>query len=257
LLVIETRREAWIQFTIDGEADAGRLYEPGYTRRIEGARDVMLRVGDAGAVSVSVNGQEAELLGRDGQIVTRRFTVGETPPASGNDGTAASAPALGDTSSFLTTLQQAVPKVSATDLPPSLMVLPVTSGRAVGDGSSSAPPRMDATQLAIVSAGQQWLDAYYRRDSGGMAALAARDPNVADERQLNERLPEGLQDVQRVFEGVQLELFGDGALFTARMTERANIGGEPLTQTSVVSQMWVRQGGQWRLTGVRLLGQSR
>jgi hypothetical protein len=116
---------------------------------------------------------------------------------------------------------------------------------------------MDATQLAIISAGQLWLDAYYRRDSEGMAAVAARDPNVADERQLNERLPEGLQNVQRVFEGVQLELFGDGALFTARMTERADIGGEPLAQASVVSQMWVRQGGQWRLTGVRLLGQSR
>lgn len=78
-LLVEARREAWIQSTIDGKTDAGRLYPAGETRRIEGARSVLLRVGDAGAVTVSVNGKEAEILGQDGRIVTRQYTVDDAP----------------------------------------------------------------------------------------------------------------------------------------------------------------------------------
>lgn len=78
-LLVEAHREAWIESTIDGKADAGRLYPAGETRRIEGARNVLLRVGDAGAVTVSVNGKEAEILGQDGRIVIRQYTVDDAP----------------------------------------------------------------------------------------------------------------------------------------------------------------------------------
>ena len=86
-LIIEARREAWIQSTIDGQTDAGRLYQAGDTRRIEGARSILLRVGDAGAVAVSVNGKEAEILGQDSRIVTRRYTADDAPvPPANSDG---------------------------------------------------------------------------------------------------------------------------------------------------------------------------
>ena len=86
-ILVEARREAWIQSTIDGKADAGRLYPAGTTRKIEGARSVLLRVGDAGAVYVSVNGEEARILGQDGRTVTRRYTVDAEPvPPAGPRG---------------------------------------------------------------------------------------------------------------------------------------------------------------------------
>ncbi|MEQ1897778.1 MAG: DUF4115 domain-containing protein [Vicinamibacterales bacterium] len=79
VIIVEARREAWIQSTIDGKADAGRLYPAGETRRIDGARSIRLRVGDAGAVTVSVNGKNAEILGQDGRIVTRRYGADDEP----------------------------------------------------------------------------------------------------------------------------------------------------------------------------------
>ena len=39
--------------------------------------DGILRVGDAGAVRVIVNGRDRGSIGRDGQVQTVRFAVGE------------------------------------------------------------------------------------------------------------------------------------------------------------------------------------
>ncbi len=78
-IVVEARRPAWIRTTIDGVPDTGRTFAAGTTFEVTG-RSIALRVGDAGAVAVSLNGQPAQLLGRDGQVVTRAY--GEAPPAA-------------------------------------------------------------------------------------------------------------------------------------------------------------------------------
>ena len=74
-LLVEARRSSWLRTTIDGESDSGRTLDEGETFRITAQRSVSLRVGDAGAVFVSVNNGEAVPLGRAGQVVTRQFVV--------------------------------------------------------------------------------------------------------------------------------------------------------------------------------------
>jgi hypothetical protein len=79
----------------------------GETVRLNAKKSVSLRVGDAGAVFVSVNNGQAAPLGSDGQVVTRQFVVesterqaaaapAQTPPPSATNLQTASAqkPAL-------------------------------------------------------------------------------------------------------------------------------------------------------------------
>jgi hypothetical protein len=44
---------------------------------LKAAKTIVIRTGDAGAVRLSIAGQDQGILGRDGEVVTRTFTVGE------------------------------------------------------------------------------------------------------------------------------------------------------------------------------------
>jgi len=46
---------------------------------------------------------------------------------------------------------------------------------------------------------------------------------------------------------------GESAVFSARMTEQGNTAGESMPYRSWVSEIWIREAGQWKLMGVRLL----
>lgn len=74
-LDIEARRSVWIRCSIDGGAATARTFKAGETSRMRGARSISILVGDAGAVAVSFNGGQRTVLGRDGQVLTRQFTV--------------------------------------------------------------------------------------------------------------------------------------------------------------------------------------
>ena len=77
-LLVEARRSSWLRTTVDGESDSGRMLAQGETVRLNAKQSVLLRVGDAGAVFVSVNNGKAAALGRDGQVVTRQFVAEST-----------------------------------------------------------------------------------------------------------------------------------------------------------------------------------
>ena len=77
-LLVEARRSSWLRTTVDGESDSGRMLAQGETVRLNAKKSVSLRVGDAGAVFVSVNNGQAAPLGSDGQVVTRQFVVEST-----------------------------------------------------------------------------------------------------------------------------------------------------------------------------------
>jgi hypothetical protein len=80
-----------------------------------------------------------------------------------------------------------------------------------------------------------------------MDPLGAPSLVINDERKPDQRFPFGLE-VTRAFEDEQLQLSGDTATFTARMTERAATGAI----TSRVSQTWVRRSGSWQLQEARI-----
>ena len=72
--VLQADEECWIEAVVDGRRAIYRLMQPGERATIESDDEIVLRVGDPGAVTYSVNGRPGEPLGRAGTPVTVRFT---------------------------------------------------------------------------------------------------------------------------------------------------------------------------------------
>jgi cytoskeletal protein RodZ len=66
----------WVEAVVDGRRVVYRLMQPGEREALDGTRDIVLRIGDPGAVTYAVNGQTGEPLGKSGTPVTVRFTSG-------------------------------------------------------------------------------------------------------------------------------------------------------------------------------------
>jgi DivIVA domain-containing protein len=71
---IKPLRTCWVRVIVDGRTDAREL-QAGEDITLNARRSVVLRAGDAGALSVEVNGRVLPPLGLDGQVVERRFTA--------------------------------------------------------------------------------------------------------------------------------------------------------------------------------------
>ena len=65
-------RECWVRVTVDGRSDE-RTLQPGEDIMLRGQQHVVLRVGDAGALAVELNGKPLPPLGADGQVVNKRI----------------------------------------------------------------------------------------------------------------------------------------------------------------------------------------
>src|SRR5262245_16825262 len=74
-LVVELHAngEVWIEADADGERKAYQLLEQGEELRVEGQKEIRLRVGDGGAVSFTINGKPGRRLGGTGEV--RQFVV--------------------------------------------------------------------------------------------------------------------------------------------------------------------------------------
>lgn len=65
---------SWLSVLTDGEVAFNQLGDPGFSRVFEADGDVSVSAGNAGSVSVRVNGQDAGVLGEPGEVLTRNFT---------------------------------------------------------------------------------------------------------------------------------------------------------------------------------------
>ena len=70
-------RPVWVRATVDGAVVVNRRVGAGDTVALEAAEAVSVRVGDAGAVRLVVNGRDRGPAGRDGQVRTVRFGAAE------------------------------------------------------------------------------------------------------------------------------------------------------------------------------------
>ena len=68
-------RPAWLLVRSDGVLAFEETAAPGFARTFEADRQLSITSGDAGAVAVEVNGQEAGAMGGVGEVVTRSFTL--------------------------------------------------------------------------------------------------------------------------------------------------------------------------------------
>ena len=238
-LTVDVRRPAWIRTTVDGRADSGRLFAAGEKRTLTAREAIVMRAGDAGAVFVSVNGGQARALGLDGHVVSRRFGNPAVPPQP--------RPAV----------LQAAADSDSTPSAPAREVEPAagdvgTTGRAE-TVASARPVPVPVAEREILRATQQWFEAYFAGNAQAMRNIATPDFAMVDERGEGQRLPAATNAVDRGLQQVRIEVAGDAAVISARLTERANVNGQVREYVSLVSGVWVRADGMWRLMGVRFM----
>ncbi len=73
LLQIDSRREVWLSIIADGEAEWEGFLQPQQTRRVRANEAIQMHVGDAGGVTLSLNGNPLPPAGNDGEV--KRFTI--------------------------------------------------------------------------------------------------------------------------------------------------------------------------------------
>ena len=74
MIVLTVQRPVWVRATTDGHREIYRILTPGPPVRLTAAQDITIRVGDAGALTWRVNGRDAGLMGRAGQVRDLRVT---------------------------------------------------------------------------------------------------------------------------------------------------------------------------------------
>jgi cytoskeleton protein RodZ len=75
-VVVDVReRPSWILIRTDGNRAYKQVAQPGFSETFEAEQRLFIKSGDAGAVWVEINGQDAGALGDSGEIVARRYTL--------------------------------------------------------------------------------------------------------------------------------------------------------------------------------------
>jgi cytoskeletal protein RodZ len=72
---ISATRQCWVRGTVDGQTRFAEVLQAGDRRDLEVRRDLILRIGDAGALTLTINGVDARPLGRSGEVVTARLDL--------------------------------------------------------------------------------------------------------------------------------------------------------------------------------------
>ena len=74
-VVLTARTVCWIGATLDGKRKFERLMQRGEKATLHAGEEVVLRVGNAGALSLTINGLATTPLGRQGQAITTRINL--------------------------------------------------------------------------------------------------------------------------------------------------------------------------------------
>jgi hypothetical protein len=255
-LALEVRRPVWLRINTDGgDADPGRMYQPGERRTIQATREIVMRAGDAGAVFVSVGGAAPVALGPDGQVRTRRFAHEEEaatdrasqgpPPARGAD-----VPPLPQAfaGAVAAGTEPAAPLPATVDPEPRVS----TSTADRPDHVVTAADYAAAAEREILERHQRWFDAFLSGDRATMASLAADNFSLMDQRP--ERAPVAGR-VERTIDDLRVQVTaGIGAVVSGRIVETTSTN-EPLPVVTVAmfSEVWIRQREEWLLVSVRLV----
>jgi cytoskeleton protein RodZ len=76
-VVLDLTGESWMRVIVDGQEQVEGVQGEGETLTFSATSEITLRIGNAGAVEVTVNGQERGTLGGDAQVVDKTFTLEE------------------------------------------------------------------------------------------------------------------------------------------------------------------------------------
>lgn len=282
-------RDVWIRPEVDGTRSDGYLMKAGSSRRWTVSR-LTMRVGDAGALLVGINGGAPTALGRDGQVVTRTFghavaqadgagrrrRPGETSsngelsgPLAPGAPPATSAPAAKTALTQPIALEPPSPTAPASangtgvpqsserprgpDDPPAPLA-PSNGSPAPATTTpqhSGSPAQTSSTRDVLLARDREWFAAQYSGNRAAMMSLVAPAFELLDERAETERPGRTDGAVTRALRDVEIHVAGEGAVLSATMVEGApGRGGREYT--SRLSEVWILQDGDWRLLGVRI-----
>lgn len=81
VLTVLARRSSWVEARVDGTTVLNRVLKAGESQRLEARQEVLLSVGNAGGIAVTLNDRPLGPLGRDGEV-KRGFAINaQTAPA--------------------------------------------------------------------------------------------------------------------------------------------------------------------------------
>src|SRR5215210_2082208 len=75
VLVTVKERPSWLLIRADGAQAYEQVAQPGFSRTFEAEHRLYIKSGDAGAVTVEINGQDVGTLGQTGDVVARNYTL--------------------------------------------------------------------------------------------------------------------------------------------------------------------------------------
>jgi cytoskeletal protein RodZ len=73
-VVLDVNRTCWVTATTDGQRAIYALLQPGARQKLTAGREIVIRAGDAGALTWSINGGDAKPFGASGEVRTVRVT---------------------------------------------------------------------------------------------------------------------------------------------------------------------------------------
>jgi cytoskeleton protein RodZ len=76
VLSLRASSDSWLRVTVDGQIAFEGTLLPGTTKTWDGTKFITVRYGNAGGVSVTVNGQAEGVVGQPGQVVERTYRPG-------------------------------------------------------------------------------------------------------------------------------------------------------------------------------------
>ena len=74
-VTLAVTRLCWVSATVDGQKQFELVLKPGDERSLDVRNELALTVGDAGALTMTINGVEARALGKSGEVVTARVNL--------------------------------------------------------------------------------------------------------------------------------------------------------------------------------------
>ena len=76
---ITALRRVWVRVVVDGTREVERELNAGDRIPLRAGRTSVIRAGNAGAVRLTINGEDRGLLGPEGEVVTRTLQIPATP----------------------------------------------------------------------------------------------------------------------------------------------------------------------------------
>jgi cytoskeleton protein RodZ len=75
VVLIEARQDCWLNVVVDDETVFTKTLKAGEKQEFEGKRSVYIKVGNAGGIDITYNGEKVEPIGKYGEVKETEFTV--------------------------------------------------------------------------------------------------------------------------------------------------------------------------------------